>query len=395
MQEITLPDGSVVEFGDDMSQAAMLGVIQRHSTAGGILHSIMNPQILEKYRKPMGEIASDIIPGIAHKRSLERIQDSAEGMEDRTIFGKATSAADIALEGAGLAADVVPFAKGAAALAGTLGPLMMRRGGDVTGMAKLLKKQQGKIGSNIDLVDEAKSYNLLKDSDGGRVLNTDTARELFPEYIADRSRSADVHERASAIVKRRYAEKLKEAVPQGDSNTVLFTAGGTGAGKSSSLDALQLTSKPHIIYDTNMGSFDSAKLKIDQALEAGKEVNVVLVNRDPLEALVNGALPRAERQAKKFGTGRTVPIAEHLKTHAGSRKTVKALAAEFDGDPRVTISVIDNNHGAGNAKLSTIDKVEEINDNEMMNKLNEALRNEYEKGNISEKTFKGFAGKER
>src|SRR3546814_15419473 len=38
----------------------------------------------------------------------------------------------------------------------------------------------------------AREYAAIEDTKGGTVLNTDLARELSPEYLANRTRSADV-----------------------------------------------------------------------------------------------------------------------------------------------------------------------------------------------------------
>jgi hypothetical protein len=58
-------------------------------------------------------------------------------------------------------------------------------------------------------------YAKLKDSEGGKVLNTDVARELSPDYRKDRTASAAVHEPASALVKEMYRRKLAEAPKEG------------------------------------------------------------------------------------------------------------------------------------------------------------------------------------
>ncbi|MBM4220094.1 MAG: hypothetical protein FJ171_10820 [Gammaproteobacteria bacterium] len=117
------------------------------------------------------------------------------------------------------------------------------------------------------LIDE---YNALEDAKGGRVLNTDTARELEPEYLKDRTKSADVHEPASAFIKKLYAKRLAEPTPKGKMPVVVFTAGGTGAGKSSGVDILEMENpafaQAELVYDTNMNKFSSALDKIDQAL---------------------------------------------------------------------------------------------------------------------------------
>src|SRR3546814_2422265 len=76
-----------------------------------------------------------------------------------------------------------------------------------------------------------------------------------------------------------------------------------------------------------MNTLSSAVDKVEQALAAGRDVRIAYVYRDPVEALTGGAIPRAERQAVKFGSGRTVPLVEHAKTHIGVRPVMEALAA--------------------------------------------------------------------
>src|SRR3546814_7560989 len=115
----------------------------------------------------------------------------------------------------------------------------------------------------------------------------------------NRTRSADVHEAASDTVKTLYESKLAQPTPEGLDRAVLFTAGGTGAGKTTAVNAAgDAFGKPEITYDTNMNTLSSAVDKVDQALAAGRDVRLAYVYRDPVEALACGALPRAERQAR-------------------------------------------------------------------------------------------------
>lgn len=241
-------------------------------------------------------------------------------------------------------------------------------------------------------------YGNLPDSMGGRVLNTDVARELSPDYLADRTRSAPVHEPASQFVKRLYAEKLAEPTPEGMDPTVMFTAGGTGAGKTTGLDAAiaKADGNPEIIYDTNMNTLGSAEQKIQQALDAGRKVHILYVYRDPVDALVNGALPRAERQALRHGTGRTVPLGEHAKTHLGVRGVIDALAEKYRGDDRVRIDAYDNSHGRGNGRFASLEDIPRIDENGLHERLQAALDEEHRAGRISDQTRAGFraAGRE-
>lgn len=256
---------------------------------------------------------------------------------------------------------------------------------------------QGGIGdalqARMDAEAEAVSaeYDQLADSEGGRILNTDLARELSPEYRADRTRSADVHEAASAFVKRRYAEKLAQPTPEGMDRKVMFTAGGTGAGKTTALrDIGDAFGRPEIVYDTNMNTLGSARQKVEQALDAGREVLITYVFRDPVEALTGGAIPRAQRMAAERGTGRTVPLAEHAKTHAGVRGVMDALAQQYADDARVQIVAIDNTRGRGNAQVVDLESLPQVEQNSLHGQLAAALE-EARSGGLDDAIYRGFA----
>lgn len=271
------------------------------------------------------------------------------------------------------------------------------------GMAELpfegeIQKPKDAIGSelmgrvNNDFKKLTKEYSKLEDSKGGQVLNTDVARELSPGYLKDRTRSADVHEAASAFVKKLYAEKLAKPTPKGKDPIVAFTAGGTGAGKTTGLELMGETgSRFEIIYDTNMNTLESADKKIQQALDAGRAVTILYTYRDPQEAFQNGALTRATRQEKQFGTGRTVPIDEHIKTHTGSREVMDQLAAKYANNDSVNMIAVDNSRGKGNEAIVPLENIPKIEQNGLKEKLNETLRTELQAGRISEATAKGFA----
>jgi len=238
--------------------------------------------------------------------------------------------------------------------------------------------------------DEAiQRYNALPDSQGGKVLSADTARELSPDYANDRSGSSDaVHEPSSALIREMYTRKLAEQDPEGK-NIVLFTAGGTGAGKSTAVANIpamkDISDNAQMIYDTNLAKPKSAISKIQQALDAGKQVVIGYVHRDPVDALVNGALPRAMKM------GRTVPLAAHLDTHVNAPDSLLQVAEHFKGNDNVQIRVIDNSLGRGNAKIVDLAKLADLgyNKDELRDKLSTALENEYTNGNISEQVYNG------
>lgn len=193
-------------------------------------------------------------------------------------------------------------------------------------------------------------YGKLKDAMGGKFLSADVARELSPDYIANRSKSLAVHEPASALVKIMYARRLAEKPGKGEQPVVLFSAGGTGAGKTSGFmlmpDKLEAA---HIVYDTNMDGVSSAARKFEQAIKAGHKVQVLFTYNDPMTAL-RAALGRSMAQFKRFGTGRTVPIDVHLSTHIGSNQAVRDLSARYGESDQVSFFFTNNSFGRGEAK---------------------------------------------
>jgi Zeta toxin len=233
-----------------------------------------------------------------------------------------------------------------------------------------------------------KRYDALPETNGGQIISTDVARELSSDYMANRTRSAEVHEPASAFVKKLYADRLKDPSVK----TVDFMAGGTGAGKTSSLRSAP--SDADVVYDTNMNTPASARAKIQGALDAGKQASVMYVYRDPVDALVNGALPRAMRQEKELGTGRTVPLEEHFRTHVGAAQTVQQLAQDYKDNPNVTFRAVDNSHGPGGAVPVELSQVPSIGDKDALwRNLNDALDKEHAEGRISDSVYQGFKQK--
>ena len=233
----------------------------------------------------------------------------------------------------------------------------------------------------------AAEYARIPGTNGGQILNTDEARELSPWYRLDRSRSADIHEPASAFVKKLYKARLAQPTPKGKIPVVVFTAGGTGAGKSTSLELMgETANSAEMIYDTNMNTFESADKKVRQALAAGRDVHITLTVRDPVEALVMGALPRAMRM------GRTVPVSAHAATHQGAMATVERLAQKYAGDERVRIRVIDNSRGRGNAVEVSLADAPRFEYNDLERELRNAAATELAAGRISEAVFRGTTG---
>jgi hypothetical protein len=235
-------------------------------------------------------------------------------------------------------------------------------------------------------------YAAHRDTAGGKIISADTARDLSPDYNASKESrgtlAAAVHEPSSAFVKQLYKDKLAEPVPAGQERRVLFTAGGTGVGKTSAISDVPalaaLRDRAHVVYDTNMNGLESSRQKVQQALAADHAVDIVYVERDPYDAFRNGALPRAERQ------GRTVPIQAHIDTHSGAYPTVRALEREHSADGRVNVIRLDNSHGKGNARVvPSLDAFAKNNHNPDAATLRRIAKDQLDAGTISRRTYDG------
>jgi len=83
-------------------------------------------------------------------------------------------------------------------------------------------------------------------------------------------------------------------------------------------------------------------------------------------------------------------VATHVDGHTEIRDTIKKLQEKYAGNPNVTIKIIDNRNGRGNAKLvnelaklqpATTDKLA------LTNALEDSLQKAFAAGTISKKIF--------
>lgn len=174
----------------------------------------------------------------------------------------------------------------------------------------------------------------------GVLVGTDLARELFPDYTADlesKLKFATAVQRSAAVV---ADEVFRVLVTESGGGAALFTAGGTGAGKTTSImrdgTSKALLEAAAVIYDSNLNSENSAKAKIQMALDNGCKVAIIFVHRHPVEAYLDGVLKRAISQ------GRTVPIDGHLRIHRDARKTFLKLNRLFNSNSNVSFRVLNN-----------------------------------------------------
>ena len=128
----------------------------------------------------------------------------------------------------------------------------------------------------------------------GKDINADNARELSSDYAPGGMDSIDsvtnaartrwgeaVFQPARALAREIYLRALKQEASSDQRKQVVFTAGGAGVGKTTSVRQLpglaRAVGAAEIVYDTTLSDLRSASERIDQALDAGRMVSIVLV----------------------------------------------------------------------------------------------------------------------
>lgn len=232
-------------------------------------------------------------------------------------------------------------------------------------------------------------YKKIEETNGGKIINTDVFRKLFKNEGYAGHNAAAVQEPASYLSKKAYTRALKENA--GD--TVVFTAGGSGVGKSSALKNLdELKSEidnAAVVIDSNMSSLKSSKAKVEEAFKAGKKVKIDYVYRDPADAFENGVVKRMLDNPEEGG--RLVPSAVVAGNHIDSLDVMKVLL-----DEGVNVRFVDNSYGFGKAKVSTYNeianKAKYPSKEELAEQFNKIAKKLYDEGTISPEEYQGFLG---
>jgi hypothetical protein len=232
---------------------------------------------------------------------------------------------------------------------------------------------------HFDQLQSAYMERIKHDYNGAdNVISADAAKHILPDYSGEKA--PVYHEASSDIAKRLYRDWLEERAGT-KNNTVLFTAGGTGAGKSSALRAAgtNIADFP-IVYDTNLSS-KGAIGKIQQALDAGYSVVIKAVHRDPQKAFAEGVLPRVGKE------NRIITIDEHMARHADVLPSIKAIEDHFGGHIDNGDLVIDHINNTGSpldAHETTLDKIPQFDHNGLYERLQQATAEAQRSGKITE-----------
>jgi hypothetical protein len=222
----------------------------------------------------------------------------------------------------------------------------------------------------------------------GTEIGTDNAREIvsvdYAESLEARTKwSRATQKPAGALSDYLFEEALRNPDPA-RRRVVMFTSGGTGAGKTTAISALPGLSNVQFVYDSNLGSKKSSVQKMDAAKAAGNQVEVFFVHRDPVEALANGVLPRAMYE------GRVVDLEAHARMYRDAAENFAYLCRKYSGDPNVAFRAIDNSRIPEPPRPMPLEEAVRIrySTSDLRPKLVATLEREYAAGRISESVYR-------
>lgn len=172
----------------------------------------------------------------------------------------------------------------------------------------------------------------------GNKVDPDEVKKLDPRFAKDSSLAGAVHEPSSYLSKVIWKNALEKKAAAGDDSATMFTAGGSGSGKSESeLMARKMLGLKDdaLTFDSVLGNFKSATDKINQTLDITKgDVDIVYTNAS-LDLAVMLNLKRS----------RTVRLDTQLDAHIKASENIKRLAEHYKDNPRVNFTVVNNNTG--------------------------------------------------
>ena len=226
----------------------------------------------------------------------------------------------------------------------------------------------------------------------GVLVGTDLARELFPEYtvnVSSRLQFAAAVQRAAAGLADLVFEQI---VSESSHGLALFTGGGTGAGKTTSImrngAATAAFHGAAVVFDGNFNSFKPSKSKLEFVLSQKCRAVVVFVHRHPVAAYIKGVIPRALEQ------GRTVPIHAHLRMHKDSIETFLKIQRQYVDNPNVSFIVLNNTGHEQESFPATVDYLKDVKyDSPVLEAaIRKGLDNELAEKRISQTLYEASCG---
>ncbi|HCT84243.1 MAG TPA: hypothetical protein DF296_03485 [Candidatus Margulisbacteria bacterium] len=169
------------------------------------------------------------------------------------------------------------------------------------------------------------------------IVSSDDAIFLIPGYSVN---DPDIYYPAASLLTMNIYEDMLINQKNLKNNTILFTAGGSGSGKTTALKNTGVNMADYaMVYDSTLADINFASGLIDKALKFGYNVEIIFTQRDPVESFINGVLPRAIKE------GRQVSINAHSGMHSKVLNSIIQLEDKYKD--QIKTRYIDNTSTAG------------------------------------------------
>lgn len=179
------------------------------------------------------------------------------------------------------------------------------------------------------------AYNAVPETHGGKVLGTDLAREVLPEYNTPEGRARYTGITTTTASQYSKDRLWREIHHRGDREGLLFTAGGPASGKSTVVND-KLIKSNDLIYDGTLRDTDWAIKNLEAASTNGWKSAVVSVQR-PIRLAAISTIQRALIEGRAFALS-DLPLA-----HYSAQKSAIKIAKHFSNDPHVDVRFYLNN----------------------------------------------------
>ena len=278
----------------------------------------------------LSEFSGAVVPDGTDKKVLDALK--AAGITDIRTYKKGDETAR--------ARAVAGFEDVMFSRAGREGEPAGNSGGLALNARKAARQERKRFFGGRSIEQLMRDYDALPDADGGHVINADIARTLSPQYRDGSASADDVQNAVSELADRLFKRDTARPVAAGREALVVFTAGGSGAGKSAAVAKLITTAqKADIVFDGTFSDADRSVARVKRALASGRGVEIRFVYRTPANA-AESVIKRANE------TRRTVPMEKLVKSHVQSLQTVKQVlreCADAVKHEKLSVTAIDNN----------------------------------------------------
>ena len=225
----------------------------------------------------------------------------------------------------------------------------------------------------------------------GRYVCADLFKETFDVYAASKESkgryNGAVHNSAAVLSAEQFRRTLADD-SHPERNTAVFLTGSPGAGKTSSILASgELDPDTRVVFEGQLSNPKTSIEKIQQALDAGLHVKIMVVHPLPENALDN-TLKRYYQE----GRGASIEVMAGIQGRLPA--SLAAVHNKF-GDA-VSLMIFDRRDFKNSTKLSGWDNLPLLSSEgdyeRIKHRLKTALDNHWEQGNIDEGAYRQASG---